>query len=129
MAFERRLVDGTRCNRATDGFNAATALAQQMVHRVLRAARGCHDDRVGRDRTCARGLVNVDDLDLGPVDFLYSVVGDHFNVFFFKDTATTEIYTLSLHDALPISEALAKSPITPRLSRSARGSCRNSTCS
>src|SRR3712207_8361420 len=26
--------------------------------------------------------------------------------FFFNDTATTEIYTLSLHDALPISEAL-----------------------
>src|SRR3712207_9567152 len=25
-----------------------------------------------------------------------------FNVFFFNDTATTEIYTLSLHDALPI---------------------------
>ena len=24
---------------------------------------------------------------------------------FFNDTATTEIYTLSLHDALPISEA------------------------
>src|SRR2546422_10407326 len=24
--------------------------------------------------------------------------------FFFNDTATTEIYTLSLHDALPISE-------------------------
>src|SRR5256885_13654674 len=28
-----------------------------------------------------------------------------FFVFFFNDTATTEIYTLSLHDALPISEA------------------------
>src|SRR2546430_12439077 len=27
----------------------------------------------------------------------------HFIVFFFNDTATTEIYTLSLHDALPIS--------------------------
>src|SRR6266446_1753570 len=27
-------------------------------------------------------------------------------VFFFNDTATTEIYTLSLHDALPISPAL-----------------------
>src|SRR2546430_12602435 len=27
--------------------------------------------------------------------------------FFFNDTATTEIYTLSLHDALPISGALA----------------------
>src|SRR2546430_7692618 len=27
--------------------------------------------------------------------------------FFFNDTATTEIYTLSLHDALPISESRA----------------------
>src|SRR5438874_4823602 len=27
--------------------------------------------------------------------------------FFFNDTATTEIYTLSLHDALPISAAAA----------------------
>src|SRR3712207_8075591 len=29
-----------------------------------------------------------------------------FLFFFFNDTATTEIYTLSLHDALPISEVL-----------------------
>src|SRR3712207_7604438 len=29
--------------------------------------------------------------------------------FFFNDTATTEIYTLSLHDALPISRARASS--------------------
>src|SRR2546429_4309269 len=28
-----------------------------------------------------------------------------FSFFFFNDTATTEIYTLSLHDALPISQA------------------------
>src|SRR2546425_10778070 len=28
--------------------------------------------------------------------------------FFFNDTATTEIYTLSLHDALPISEDVAQ---------------------
>ena len=27
-------------------------------------------------------------------------------IFFFNDTATTEIYTLSLHDALPISSAI-----------------------
>src|SRR3712207_9292339 len=27
-------------------------------------------------------------------------------IFFFNDTATTEIYTLSLHDALPISALL-----------------------
>src|ERR1039458_3648334 len=29
------------------------------------------------------------------------------NIFFFNDTATTEIYTLSLHDALPISNDVA----------------------
>src|SRR5438105_14187817 len=28
----------------------------------------------------------------------------HHLLFFFNDTATTEIYTLSLHDALPISD-------------------------
>src|ERR1043165_2952266 len=31
-------------------------------------------------------------------------------VFFFNDTATTEIYTLSLHDALPICGAAITSP-------------------
>src|SRR6266581_9498757 len=31
-------------------------------------------------------------------------------VFFFNDTATTEIYTLSLHDALPISRTTAWPP-------------------
>src|SRR3712207_7537615 len=30
--------------------------------------------------------------------------------FFFNDTATTEIYTLSLHDALPISSSPSQSP-------------------
>src|SRR5256885_17103129 len=30
-----------------------------------------------------------------------------FSFFFFNDTATTEIYTLSLHDALPICQAHA----------------------
>src|SRR3712207_6855870 len=35
---------------------------------------------------------------------LYKVL--YFDVFFFNDTATTEIYTLSLHDALPIFEDL-----------------------
>src|ERR1019366_9321992 len=32
---------------------------------------------------------------------------------FFNDTATTEIYTLSLHDALPISEEVALKPLPP----------------
>src|SRR5438067_13546082 len=30
----------------------------------------------------------------------------YFSFFFFNDTATTEIYTLSLHDALPISRSV-----------------------
>src|SRR3712207_1440641 len=38
-------------------------------------------------------------------------------VFFFNDTATTEIYTLSLHDALPISEAGSHLPACRRCSR------------
>src|SRR6266849_3977258 len=40
-----------------------------------------------------------------------------FSFFFFNDTATTEIYTLSLHDALPISPA---APAVPRCSRPPR---------
>src|SRR5580698_11494810 len=33
-----------------------------------------------------------------------------FFCFFFNDTATTEIYTLSLHDALPISRGSKRGP-------------------
>src|SRR2546429_3425276 len=42
--------------------------------------------------------------------FFYRLIthSPFFFFFFFNDTATTEIYTLSLHDALPISSA--KSP-------------------
>src|SRR5258708_11383063 len=34
--------------------------------------------------------------------YLCYTTRDNFFLFFFNDTATTEIYTLSLHDALPI---------------------------
>ena len=43
------------------------------------------------------------DLDVFRFDLHGDVIVDHFDFFFFNDTATTEIYTLSLHDALPIS--------------------------
>src|SRR3712207_8263968 len=33
--------------------------------------------------------------------------------FFFNDTATTEIYTLSLHDALPISRSCSSGSLSP----------------
>src|SRR3712207_7867248 len=36
-----------------------------------------------------------------------------FFFFFFNDTATTEIYTLSLHDALPICTGSTRTPTPP----------------
>ena len=44
--------------------------------------------------------------DLSHLGFLAGQIGRLITIsttFFFNDTATTEIYTLSLHDALPIS--------------------------
>src|SRR5256885_11510908 len=41
-----------------------------------------------------------------------------FFFFFFNDTATTEIYTLSLHDALPISTPTWTAPSPPSTRRS-----------
>src|SRR6266480_274572 len=42
--------------------------------------------------------------------------------FFFNDTATTEIYTLSLHDALPTSSSGALMPVSSSCSRCIRSS-------
>src|SRR2546430_7541020 len=50
-----------------------------------------------------------------------------FFFFFFNDTATTEIYTLSLHDALPISAIWAR--ITSGPKRPSGGRSRPSTSS
>src|SRR2546422_3090655 len=44
-----------------------------------------------------------------------------FYLFFFNDTATTEIYTLSLHDALPISGKPLTGPTRRRRISSSRG--------
>src|SRR3989442_7715781 len=42
--------------------------------------------------------------------FIFTLISPHFYFFFFfNDTATTEIYTLSLHDALPICPNLTPS--------------------
>src|SRR2546422_5054966 len=46
--------------------------------------------------------------------------------FFFNDTATTEIYTLSLHDALPISSP--PTPTAPRATARAFARPPGSTC-
>src|SRR5437868_13701507 len=45
--------------------------------------------------------------------FSISSLSFSFSLFFFNDTATTEIYTLSLHDALPISPRSTAGPCAP----------------
>src|SRR5438309_10382283 len=54
----------------------------------------------------------------------------HFFFFFFNDTATTEIYTLSLHDALPISRRgkAARATADPSGGRWRRAGRRSSGC-
>src|SRR5438309_10720988 len=49
-----------------------------------------------------------------PVDRLLHAI---YNNFFFNDTATTEIYTLSLHDALPIYRPAERPPGLARPAR------------
>src|SRR5690349_25145849 len=51
-----------------------------------------------------------------------------FTLFFFKDTATTEIYTLSLHDALPISrKPTGSASRTPHWPHCRRTNCRRAS--
>src|SRR5205807_10382762 len=57
------------------------------------------------------------------LDFSFSTSSSLF--FFFNDTATTEIYTLSLHDALPIS--ITRAPAASRIASTRGGSPTDST--
>src|SRR2546429_9783062 len=50
------------------------------------------------------------------------------NYFFFNDTATTEIYTLSLHDALPIFSPLAARRMSLIVGISRRAETNGSSC-
>src|SRR5258705_11730911 len=53
---------------------------------------------------------------------LHQVLRAPFLLFFFNDTATTEIYTLSLHDALPIWVRSSRAPSSrPKASSHAMG--------
>src|SRR2546422_6907332 len=45
---------------------------------------------------------------------LYYSALSFFSFFFFNDTATTEIYTLSLHDALPILNSVTRTSVFSR---------------
>src|SRR5438270_12404573 len=48
-------------------------------------------------------MCNDGQVQMIPLLYVFSSTRVYFFFFFFNDTATTEIYTLSLHDALPIS--------------------------
>src|SRR6266849_979420 len=69
-------------------------------------------------------VLNIDAAAAAPmVDLL--VGARELPTFFFNDTATTEIYTLSLHDALPISSRRSASTARRRAQR-ARGAAARS---
>src|SRR5580658_11366884 len=57
--------------------------------------------------------------------YLHVVVLPLLLFFFFNDTATTEIYTLSLHDALPICHGPASWPKRGSPFRRRRRNCRS----
>src|SRR2546429_8293343 len=69
-------------------------------------------NRCGRSRQWARKLSlrrkrsSPKVLEMAPTETITTIILIKRTTvsFFFNDTATTEIYTLSLHDALPISE-------------------------
>src|SRR5256885_13312105 len=56
--------------------------------------------------------------DLSCISSFYIVCSSLIFFFFFNDTATTEIYTLSLHDALPISSCTSAVWLARRTSMS-----------
>src|SRR6267378_3036598 len=58
-----------------------------------------------KDQFNATFALSVPVVDVGALDRCAVVNLVCFVFFFFNDTATTEIYTLSLHDALPIASS------------------------
>src|SRR6476660_8528212 len=71
------------------------SIMQRIFGRVLvkKTARAVEPRNISRREVCFCKRLN------------FVLIRPFFRFFFFNDTATTEIYTLSLHDALPISTA------------------------
>src|SRR3954467_2237193 len=71
---------------------------KKELHTSRHSRRTSHTPRRGDAAASASGART----NCAPVSRLPAVGPDGRSGFFFNDTATTEIYTLSLHDALPI---------------------------
>src|SRR6266480_8131643 len=98
-----------------------SGLAKQLVVAIPRVAAGARvdgalDEPVWRRAARLAGFSQYRPVDGRPAEDSTEVLVWYapdaiyfgiytFELFFFNDTATTEIYTLSLHDALPISPA------------------------
>src|SRR6266446_3441359 len=89
----------TRLNSSHLVISYAVFCLKKKTLKVCNAHQGTEQRHRNRDRraeqtraqiTCAAAPI----VDMGS--------GQGYGCFFFNDTATTEIYTLSLHDALPI---------------------------
>src|SRR6266542_2908716 len=101
--FSRRDRKSTRLNSSHGSISYAvfclkTKKSQPARHRGRARIRLV----TGEGRQAARGDQPRRPLRFGAALSGRSARGVYDSVFFFNDTATTEIYTLSLHDALPI---------------------------
>src|ERR1043166_5460320 len=99
----------------------STLFPYTTLFRSLRAGGAARRDRVRRaQRGPLRLAVSLRlDRKSTPLNSRH-VSQSRVSSFFFNDTATTEIYTLSLHDALPISSCWRRCPARSRSARSTR---------
>src|SRR6266487_1714095 len=98
---------GSRSEEHTSELQSPVQLVCRLLlekkNRVVTAVDGQNGLDAYRAHRAALNLVITDLVmsKLSGFDLFQAIRGE--SRFFFKDTATTEIYTLSLHDALPIS--------------------------
>src|SRR5471030_648098 len=100
---------GCPCERARWRSEEHTSELQSLRHLVCRLLlekkkRGLKNKNIEKaDSEKTEKVVHVDaEIRNYEQQLLYFQKENNFLFFFFNDTATTEIYTLSLHDALPI---------------------------
>src|SRR5690554_1062028 len=96
VAAHRALGDPQRLDQLV---KRGEPLTRDQVQQVAAASLGKHFNLF--DGIRAQFIINIRQ-PAKTVKKLHEKETDFARIFFFNDTATTEIYTLSLHDALPI---------------------------